>query len=155
MACKATGWMNYSAESCGHCVKVWNLVVLLLIGSWTACQSALGGDRVDGHHYWWPCALSQIFFGIWGIFLQKRSKILGSKNSHIFWRQIFAVESNGFSCQKGLSNPQTYIENITVVKTTLVKCLQLLWPPISNTKAKFANCNEFHFSAKREIYKIA
>ncbi len=21
-------------------------------GSWTACRSALGGDGVDGHHYW-------------------------------------------------------------------------------------------------------
>jgi hypothetical protein len=24
------GGVNYSAEACGHCVKVWNLVVLLL-----------------------------------------------------------------------------------------------------------------------------
>ncbi len=31
MACKATGGgVNYSAEACGHCVKVWNLMVLLL-----------------------------------------------------------------------------------------------------------------------------
>ncbi len=46
-------------------------------GSWTAWRSALGGDGVDGHHYWWPCGLSQ---RIWVIFLQKRRKILGSKN---------------------------------------------------------------------------
>jgi hypothetical protein len=28
--CEATVGLNYSAEACGHCVKVWNLVVLLL-----------------------------------------------------------------------------------------------------------------------------
>ncbi len=47
-------------------------------GSWKAWPSALGGDGVDGHHYWWPCGLSR---RIWVIFLQKRRKILGSTNS--------------------------------------------------------------------------
>jgi len=72
------------------------------------------------------CIIPDFFWDLGDFSPKKRRKILGSKNLHIFWRQIFAVESNGFSCQKGLSNPQTYIENITVVKTTLVKCLQLL-----------------------------
>ncbi len=58
-------------------------------GSWTAWLSALGGDGVDDHLYWWPCGLSQ---RIWVNFLQKRRKILGSKNSHVFQCQIFAVE---------------------------------------------------------------
>jgi hypothetical protein len=30
MAFKATGGVNYSVEACGHCVKAWNLVVLLV-----------------------------------------------------------------------------------------------------------------------------
>ncbi len=34
--------------------------------------------EVDGRHYWWPCGLS---WRIWVIFLQKRRKIVGSKNS--------------------------------------------------------------------------
>ncbi len=62
-------------------------------GSWTAWQSALGGDGVDGHHYWWLCGLSQ---RIWVIFLQKRRKILGSKNLHVFQCQIFAVAVSMF-----------------------------------------------------------
>ncbi len=30
MAYKATGGVNYSAEACSYCLKVWNLAVLLL-----------------------------------------------------------------------------------------------------------------------------
>ncbi len=61
---------------------VWRLAWLFFCwrGSWTAWRSALGGDGVDGHHYWWPCGLSR---RIWIIFLQKRRKILGSKNSRL------------------------------------------------------------------------
>ncbi len=29
MACKATGGDNYNAEACGHCMKVWCVMVLL------------------------------------------------------------------------------------------------------------------------------
>ncbi len=45
-------------------------------GSWTAWRSALGGDGVDGHHYWWPC---ELFQRIWVIFLQKKEKNLGEQ----------------------------------------------------------------------------
>ena len=90
VACEATGgWTTVRRLA----ATVWRFGTWWFFcwrGSWTACRSALGGDGVDGHHYWWPCGLSR---RIWVIFLQKRRKILGSKNSHVFQCRIFAVES--------------------------------------------------------------
>jgi len=43
--------VNYSVEACSHWLAWW---FFCWRGSWTAWRSALGGDGVDGHHYWWP-----------------------------------------------------------------------------------------------------
>ncbi len=75
MACKATGWgVNYSAE-------VWRFGTWWFFswrGSSKACRSALGGEGVDGHRYWWPCGLSRIS-GFGGFFSKKKEKNLGEQ----------------------------------------------------------------------------
>jgi hypothetical protein len=67
--------VNYSVEACSHCVKV-GLVVLLLkreLDSLTECL-----------RWWWSgWAPLLVTTWVWVNFLQKRRKILGSKNSRL------------------------------------------------------------------------
>jgi hypothetical protein len=95
------------------------------------------------------------FFGDLGDFSPKKEKNLGEQKFAYLLASNFCGRIQWFQLSNRSVKSTHLYWKLTVVKTTLVKCLQLLWPPISNTKAKFANCNEFHFSAKREIYKIA
>jgi hypothetical protein len=77
--------LNYSSEACGHCVKVWNLWVLLLKRELDSLLECL--------RWWWsgwPPLLVTMWvipdFGIWGIFLQ------GEKSWGAKIRMSFGVE---------------------------------------------------------------
>jgi hypothetical protein len=107
--------VNYSAEA------VWRFAWWFFCwrGSWTACQSALGGDGVNGHHYWWPCGLSWIL-GFGGFFSkeknlgeQKFARLLASnfrsRVQELRWHQRKMSPILKWLLSKKVKNIQSYL----------------------------------------------